>query len=165
MKKRNIYALGRCFTILLMCLVTVSCGDDEDGDPVVQPVVEEPEAATFEGQYSGGWWSNAANGSVYDGIPASITVAAGNSETEWVGEFFYTSSHVSCCSTNPNDGSISFTMVDSVITNFEYLGNLPNCTGNFQGEGILDNQGDIIIQLTGNDCEGEHSNARIELSK
>ncbi|CAN0459307.1 unnamed protein product, partial [Ectocarpus fasciculatus] len=121
---------------------------------------------TFEGQYVGGWWSNAASGSVYENYPASISIAAGSSDTEWVGEFFYTRNHISCCSaTNPNDGSISFTMVDSVITNFQYIGNLPECAGSFQGEGVLNDSGTIIIQLTGSDCEGVHTGTRIEMSK
>ncbi|MEQ9300702.1 MAG: hypothetical protein RIF33_19175 [Cyclobacteriaceae bacterium] len=170
MKNRNFNPWGRfltCLTLLLICFVTISCGDDEDNDPVVEPVIVEPEpvVATFDGQYIGGWWSDAANGSSYNNIPASMTIAAGSSATEWVGQFFYTRNHTSCCSNNPNDGTISFTMMDSVITNFQYLGTIPNCAGNFQGEGVLNAQGTIIIQLTGNDCEGEHSGARIELSK
>ncbi|MEM8893506.1 MAG: hypothetical protein AAGC88_02945 [Bacteroidota bacterium] len=169
MNNRNFYSLFRLMAFLslfTMCFITTSCGDDED-EPTPEPIVEEPEptAPTFDGRYSGGWWSNAANGSVYTNIPASMTIAAGSSETEWIGEFFYTSNHVSCCSTAANDGTISFTMVDNVITNFSYIGNLPGCPGNFQGEGEVTAEGRIIIQLTGSDCEGEHSGARIELSK
>ena len=142
--------------IIMITFITISCSEDEK-----EPEIPEP---TFEGRYIGGWWSNAANGSVYVNLPISATID--NQEGDrWFGQFFYTEDFTSCCSNNANDGSISFMLKDSIITEFVYSGTLPNCDGLFQGEGVLTQSGAIEIDLTGQDCEGTHSDARIRLSK
>lgn len=154
------YVLG--LAILASCF---ACSEDEE--PAV-PVVPEKEAEeeTFEGKYVGGWWSNATNGSVYVNIAASAIIKKTDDETKWVGEFFYSRNHTSCCSSNANDGTISFTLIDGVISEFQYDGTIPGCSGDFSGEGEVNDSGKITIVLTsGSDCEGDHSDARIELSK
>ncbi|MEO9869965.1 hypothetical protein [Ekhidna sp.] len=168
MKNSNIQFLGKwpvCIIALTISFACLSCS--EDSEPEIEEVPEkEFVEQTFTGRYIGGWWSNASNGSVYKNYPASAIIKETEDENKWVGEFFYTRTHTSCCSSNPNDGTISFTLKDGIISDFKYAGTIPDCSSDFRGEGKVEDSGKIIINLTaGRDCEGDHTNARIELSK
>ncbi|MFY0600154.1 MAG: hypothetical protein JXR03_10825 [Cyclobacteriaceae bacterium] len=159
MKKTRFLNLKKwliCVSTATLVLSAISCSEDEkDTEPVIEP---------FYGKYSGGWWSNAANGSVYENIGASAIIDVGTG-ARWTGEFFYTRNYRSCCGNSTNDGTISFNLVDSVITSFRYSGTVPNCNGSFQGEGVVTPAGSIEIVFTGSDCEGEHEGGMIKLFK
>lgn len=170
MRNFNSWFLNKSFVYLLaltISFVCFSCSEDEDPIVEEEEIPEEPVEKTFDGRYVGGWWSNAANGSVYVNIPASAIIKKTADESKWVGEFFYSRNHTSCCSNNANDGTISFTLIDGKITDFIYAGTIPDCSGDFRGDGEVNDSGKIIINLTSGsgDCEGAHTDARIELSK
>lgn len=172
MKRTQVRGL-LCLLIFSFCLVGISCqnkGDEEVVEPVPESEPEpEPELApapvTFAGNYVGGWWSNPPTERTYANEPASAIFRAGDSDTTWVGEFFFTRIFESCCGSGPNDGTLSFNLVDSVITNFKYMDIIPGCNGLFEGTGIINKSGTVIINFTGSDCEGEHEEARMEFTK
>lgn len=121
--------------------------------------------ADFTGNYSGGWWSNPPTENNYVNIPASLRLTEVKNDTLWTGEFFFTRSFNSCCKSGSNDGKISMTIKDSVITKFVYNDIIPNCNGTFEGSGKIDSSGTIMINFTGSDCEGEHKGGKLEVKK
>lgn len=151
------YAVKILSLTIGMCIIvtTYSCKEE-----VEEPIVD----LVFHGKYAGGWSSTATNGSVYNGIAASAIINEGINDI-YSGEFFFTRNHRPCCGGDGNNGTIYFTMKDSVITDFQYSDTVPGCPGSFSGDGALTKEGKISIDFTGSDCEGKHSGGRLVLSK
>ena len=138
-------------TLLLMawlCLFN-SCKSDE-----VEAIIEEE--ATIAGNYTGSW-SSVNPQSTYDGLAISARVTETSNPNIFDGEFFFTSSYVSCCNSGVNDGTLRFVVDGNNITEFIYNDILPNCNGTFTGTGTINDNGSIRIEFTGFDCEGDHT--------
>lgn len=69
--------------------------------------------------------------------------------------FFISSNFTPCCG-EKNDGTISFKIEGNQILNFSYNDTIPDCTGVFSGTGTIDSNGNLEINITGSDCDGNH---------
>ena len=139
-------------TILIAFLVLgLSCKTDDD------TAMPEPEAEqSIAGQYTG-TWSSVTPLNTYNQIPASARIQATDNPNRFIGQFYFTSSFVSCCNSGDNDGSLVIDVDGSMITSFTYTDVIPNCNGSFNGTGTISESGVITINFTGSDCEGEHT--------
>jgi hypothetical protein len=114
------------------------------------------------GNYTGLWNSESTKRTFTD-LPVSATineVASG----QFTGGFFISNNFTSCCNSGENDGVISFTIDNNMLSDFKYDDIIPNCNGLFIGSGTLLEDNSIIINVTGNDCDGDHVGT-ITLSK
>ncbi len=116
----------------------------------------------LDGRFIGTWDDN-----IYTafGITAELTFK-GNLIS---GPFWYSSNFTSCCG-GQNDGMISFKLQEDQISTFRYDQRLVSfmggaCNGIYTGEGVLENLTDLVINFSGDDCEGPHTNGRIVLRK
>ena len=115
------------------------------------------EAITFEeGEYRGLWNSIAENGSVYTDLflTAIITEV---SEGEFTGSLYISDDFTSCCDTpgDNGDGPLTISIVDGNV-NFTWSEVNPGCIGEFRATGMLTETNRLLLDLTGNDCEGDH---------
>ncbi|MEO9966393.1 MAG: hypothetical protein ABJF11_11425 [Reichenbachiella sp.] len=146
--------------IIFLASTFVSCGN-EDGES--DPVKEETEDISLEEKYSGTWSSTLPN-KVYDKIAVSFILTPDEDSNTWTGEFFFTAGYTACCDGGKNNGTLELVIEDNVITSFEYDDTVPGCGGTFTGSGVVD--GDILdIDFTGSDCEGEHTQGKMQLTK
>ena len=150
-------------TFFSCCLLTMifSCGGDEEDVNVTEG---ESSNDGIAGRYVGGWTSDPPTSSKYEGISISAIFTEVR-EGEFAGEFFFTSSYKSCCGDNPNDGTLSMFVVGNEITSWRYVDQIPNCNGIFEGSGTVADDGRLLIEFTGSDCEGEHADASLFLRK
>lgn len=145
--------LFKLLTLLfLITSSTYSCANNEDA-PTEPPQKE----INIVGDHVGNW-SSVTPSNTYTRIPASARIVSTNDPNRFVGQFFFTASFVSCCNSGDNDGSLEIILDGNKITSFTYNDILPNCNGNFSGTGEISETGDITINFTGSDCEGEHNN-------
>ena len=139
--------------ILIVFLLLGSSCKTDDNTTNTEPDMEEQ---TIAGDYSGRW-SSITPLNTYDQIPASIRIQATADPNRFIGQFYFTSSFVSCCNSGDSDGSITIDIEGSTITSFTYTDIIPNCNGSFSGTGTISDSGTITINFTGSDCEGEHT--------
>ena len=142
----------RLLSILVIALA-LSCSGSDDAD-----VDSTPEQAVgFKGDYSGTW--NSTTPSItYTDYPISITIEQERKSGEEItltGPFYATASQTSCCG-SVDDGSVVIKIVDQTITSFTFVDRIVGCTGNFAGSGTIGSNGDLIIEFTGTDCDGDH---------
>jgi len=124
--------------------------------------VEITDSHFLTGRFAGTWDDN-----IYTafGITAELTL---NGSTLG-GSFWYSSNFTSCCG-GENDGTILLKLAEDQITSFIYNQQLVSfmggaCNGTYTGEGQIENFTDLIINFTGEDCEGPHTNGKIRLRK
>ncbi len=148
--------------ILLLSLICFSCSSSEDDQ---QPLPEEEEEMTLEGDYTGSWDDN-----IYTSFPISARLSEPR-ENFFSGPFFYSQngSFVPCCQDAENNGIISFEVKGDSIVNFIYNQQLVfymgGCPGTYRGKGIINAQGWLLIDFTGDDCDGTHTGGKIVLRK
>lgn len=144
--------LNRSFFILTL-LIAFSCSSSDDSEDTGDPVT----ADGFKGEYTGTW--NSTTPSItYSDYPVSITIEqerTSGGETTLSGPFFATASNVSCCGST-DDGSVVIKIVDNTIISFTFNDRIVDCTGNFTGSGRIESGGVLVIDFTGNDCDGDH---------
>ncbi|MEO0340671.1 MAG: hypothetical protein AAF242_15855 [Bacteroidota bacterium] len=117
------------------------------------------------GKYVGLW-----NDAIYTDFSVSIEITSG-SETSASGVLYYSPSFTPCCSNPENDGRISFDFNPETqeIENFTYDQRLANynggaCNATYRGDGEI--QGlRLLLNFTGSDCDGDHGNGLIDLSR
>ena len=122
------------------------------------------EVGPLSGKYSGTWDDN-----IYTafGISASIS----GTEDSYSGPFYYSNSQPNftpCCG-GSDDGNISFKISGNTLSEFAYAQNLPNfmggCPGSYSGSGSIEDGITLVIDFTGNDCEGPHTGGKIRLDR
>ncbi len=137
----------------LLILSTLSCSSSDDPEEIIM----QEQAAGFIGDYTGTW--NSTTPSVtYTDYPVSITIEqerVNGDEIILSGPFFATANQVSCCG-SPDDGSVVIKISGDQITSFSFNDRIVDCTGNFTGSGSVSSNGTLIIDFTGQDCDGEH---------
>jgi len=117
------------------------------------------------GDYTGTWDDN-----LYTAFGISTRINLNLSGGRASGEFFYSSTFSSCCE-GVTDGTISFILKENGnIEDFIYRQDLANfqggqCTGTYTGSGVLENYTTLLIDFTGEDCEGPHTGGKIRLQK
>ncbi|WP_298289005.1 hypothetical protein [uncultured Lutibacter sp.] len=114
------------------------------------------------GNYTGLWSSKTTNRSFTD-LPVS-TIIKEVAPGQYTGSFFISNNFTSCCNSGDNDGVISFNIKENILRDFKYNDIIPNCNGLFIGDGKLPEDNSIIINITGTDCDGDHTGT-ITLSK
>ena len=159
--KRALHYSQWVFTVMIVFLA-LSCGDD--GDEMEEMEEEEEQEFVLEGAFKGTWSSNPPN-VTYTDLGISVLLGEGTTPNSIVGDFFFTDNFISCCNNGGNDGSLSMVVVDNVITDFVYDSLIPDCNGNFTGEGEIDDSGALRITFTGRDCDGFHADGVIILRK
>ncbi|WP_347922927.1 hypothetical protein [Pontimicrobium sp. SW4] len=152
--------LSKTYLLLICIIISFSSCNQKDSKDKGNPV--ENEYTLTSGNYTGLWSSSTAERSFTDlPISASINELASG---EFKGSFFISNNFTSCCNSGENDGAVSFTIDNNVLSNFKYDDIIPNCNGLFAGNGKLLEDNSIIINITGTDCDGNHSGT-ITLSK
>lgn len=137
----------------LMISLSISCSSD---DPEPQEEQEMEEEETLSGEYTGTWDSTTPT-VTFSGFPITAKFVVSSSNPNRINaEFFATDSYVSCCSTNPNDGTMVINLDGSTITSFTFNDTIVDCEGSFTGSGIIDATGTFVIDFTGDDCDGAH---------
>lgn len=122
-------------------------------------LVDEP---FLDGKYIGTWDDNIYTGF---GISAELTLAG----STLGGPFWYSRNYTSCCG-GETDGKITLRLSDQEITDFTYNQTLVQfmggaCNGTYKGTGQIENFTDLVIDFSGDDCEGPHTNGKIRLMK
>jgi hypothetical protein len=150
------------YSFLIITIVFISCKSDDDTS--TPPEMEETINFTnIEGDYVGKW-SSTTPLNTYDRIPMSMRITASDIPGKFRGQFFFTASFVSCCNSGSSDGSILIEVEENTIKSFVYNDILPNCNGRFEGDGFINENGEISISFAGNDCEGDHTGGLIRMS-
>jgi len=140
--------------IVCLCLFISSCSSDDGNEPV--QMEEDPVEESFTGDYRGTWNSVTPSVTFTDfPISARFVVSASN-PNRIDAEFFATSNFTSCCSTNANDGTMIINLDGNTITSFSFTDTIVDCEGSFSGDGMINANGNFIIDFTGNDCDGDH---------
>ena len=131
----------------------------------MQPIPEEEEEITIEGDYTGPWDDN-----IYTAFPISARISEQRTN-HYGGPFFYSQngSFVPCCQDSDDNGSITFEVKEDSILNFQYDQDLQfymgGCPGIYTGSGIINSQGWLLIDFTGDDCDGTHTGGKIVFRK
>jgi len=152
--------LSKTYLLLICIIISFSSCNQKDSKDKGNPV--ENEYTLTSGNYTGFWNSTATNTSFTD-LPVSASVnevAPGKFE----GGFYISNNFASCCNSGDNDGIISFTIDNNILSNFKYDDIIPNCNGLFTGSGSVLSNNSIKIDIVGTDCDGDHTGT-ITLSK
>lgn len=140
------------FLFILICLFITNC--EKATDPEEEEEIEEMFEG-HEGKYPGGWTSTTESTSFTDYPVSGIFRYANPDQTRMSGEFFATGNFKSCCD-KEDDGKMTFDIEDDSIKNFYFDDKIVDCTGVFRGSGKIAANGDLVIDFTGNDCDGNH---------
>ncbi len=116
----------------------------------------------LKGDYVGTWDDNFYSNFA---ITASIDGAGG----QYSGDFYYTGNFTACCGA-ATDGDISFQVNDiGQISGFEYNQNLitymNGCPGYYTGQGQLEDELTLVINFSGEDCDGVHTGGIMRLTR
>jgi hypothetical protein len=119
-------------------------------DSIRLPENGEPDVS---GNYVGEWNGNLG----FEGVPVSAKINRVSPEVnDYDGEFFISTNFTSCCNSGANDGTITLSVENNTIVDFEWIDVIPNCNGIFIGTGEIMPNGDIELSITGQDCDGSH---------
>lgn len=151
--KIKFYQSSFLVVILTLFISLLSCSKsdvlDDGGD------IETETFVGHEGKYPGGWTSTTPSTS-FTNYPVSAILRYSNApQTKIKGEFFATLNFKSCCNLE-NDGTFTFEIENNQIKNFNLDDKIVGCEGTFKGNGTIAENGNLIIEFTGNDCDGAH---------
>ena len=132
------------FIIILSACSTTEVAPQSDDTP-----------KTLDGKYVGGWTSTTQFTS-FSNFPISIDLILSADKTKLTGDFYATVNYSSCCNSGTSDGRISIALDGDIITSFSLNVVIPDCTGNFSGSGEIKPNGNLVIDITGKDCDGDH---------
>jgi hypothetical protein len=119
-------------------------------DSIRLPENGEPDVS---GSYIGEWNGNLG----FEGVPVSAKINRVSAEvSDYEGEFFISTNFTSCCNSGANDGTITLSVENNMIVDFEWIDVIPNCNGTFIGTGQIMSNGDVELSITGHDCDGNH---------
>ncbi|NNF34469.1 MAG: hypothetical protein HKN68_10195 [Saprospiraceae bacterium] len=152
---------------LIICLLAIqfmACSNEDTG-PIEMEEEEEEMEITIDGDYTGTWDDN-----IYTSFPISAKISESRKDF-YSGPFFYSQngSFVPCCMDTGDNGSISFEVKGDSIINFQYDQDLQfymgGCPGLYKGSGTINSNGWLLIDFTGDDCDGTHVGGKIVLRK
>jgi hypothetical protein len=147
---KNKRTIGIWLSFIIIFFLT-SCSDAD----VAPTVEEEPAVETLTGNYTGGWTSTTQTTS-FTNYLISAKLTADPQQRFLSGGFFATPNFTTCCNSGANDGSISIVLAGDSITSFSLSVIIPDCGGFFRGTGVVSATGNLVIDITGNDCDGDH---------
>jgi hypothetical protein len=146
--------------LLFILFIVASCSDETKMEQE-----KEEEEISIAGDYTGTWDDN-----IYTAFPISAKLSESRTN-HYNGPFFYSQngSFVPCCMDSGNNGQISFEVKGDSIINFIYNQNLQfymgGCPGIYTGSGTINDSGWLLIDFTGDDCDGTHMGGKIVLRK
>jgi len=127
-------------------------------------IVSPRDVGILSGKYRGTWDDN-----IYTSF--GITAVISGSGNTFSGPFYYSNGlpdFTSCCGT-ADDGRIIVKIDGESITEFIYNQDLPTfmggCPGLYDGTGSLKDAITLLVNFSGEDCEGPHTGGRIELER
>lgn len=146
-------------------VVTATCSDgilnqDEeeiDCGGVCEACIAQ-ELSFSVGRYRGVWDSSATNGANFNDLNVTAIINNGEVEGNFTGSLFISGNFTSCCGAQGNngDGAISISISERQVT-FLWDDVIPGCEGTFNGVGTLVENDRITLNLTGTDCDGDHT--------
>ncbi|MDT0605572.1 hypothetical protein [Croceitalea rosinachiae] len=164
----NVSVINPVFSIFIFILLfSSSCEDSENPEettseqsdmPDVSETPEDPEVSIFnleEGNYRG-LWNSSTSTATFTNLAISAKIEE-SSTGMFEGEFFISDNFLSCCNSGPNDGTIRFRVSENTLEDFEWDDIIPNCNGTFEGNGELVDDNSFSIDITGLDCDGNHT--------
>lgn len=120
-------------------------------------------AAPLAGEYVGTW-----NDNLFSDILVSARISSSTSDGPYSGDFFI-STNLTAAWGAATDGDISFTLINNEIEAFRYDQNLPDymggCPGVYVGTGSIEDNITLVINFTGDDCDGHHEDGVISLKR
>ena len=143
---------------LAMLLIFSACSGDE---AVEEPIVETEFA--FVGNWLGTWSDN-----LFQSIQISTKVRKTGTD-EYLGDFYINNNGNAAYTAGyggNTDGQITFETKGDSVLNFVYLQNAPEymggCPGTYEGSGVIRRDlNRLIINFTGNDCDGFHDDGEM----
>lgn len=145
--------------IVLSFLVFTACSKEE--------LVEPPQAVrpfAFEGNWLGNWSDD-----LFSGVRVSAKVTK-SGDNMYTGSLFIdldqVGPYIPCCGATNDNGRITFETRGDSVVNYQYIQEAPNynggCPGTYRGLGAIDiDINRLVIQFTGEDCDGFHDNGVI----
>lgn len=140
--KKPFTVVSLCLMVLSAFVFTLSCSDKDDED-------DEPEVTEL--RFVGKWNGNLG----FENIDISMRMTE-VSTNAFEGDFYVSNNYRSCCNSGESDGTVSYSVVGSDIVDFLWNDVIPGCTGTFSGSGTVLSGGNLTIDLTGTDCDGDH---------
>jgi len=128
------------FSLLLITLIfSMGCSKEEP--------IEEPEPDSKFTDYKGVWNSTTASTTLRN-VGASTTLEE-VSDGKFEGDLNFPGF--------PTTGPMTIEISGTTITSFKWTDTTPSCSGDFIGTGtVKDNGKQLFIELTGDDCKGNH---------
>lgn len=138
-----------------------TCSDgirNQDENEIDCEACTPPEIVLSEGDYRGLWNSSVVNGAVFTDLEITAIIRKGEEKDTYTGALFISNNFTSCCATTGNngDGPITITIVDGEVT-LRWTDKIPNCEGEFVATGTLVETNTMKLNLTGTDCDGDHT--------
>lgn len=170
----------------VMCVLFVGCGSDdvveEDAEIAIDNTLETcndgilnqdeegidcggvceacvaQELSFSAGRYRGIWNSSATNGANFNDLNVTAIINNGEAEGSFTGSLFISGNFTSCCGAQGDngDGAIAINISEGQVT-FLWDDVIPGCEGTFNGVGTLVENDRITLNLTGTDCDGDHT--------
>lgn len=128
-----------CGFLIAIFIFFPACGSDSEDSEI------------SELRFKGKWNGNLG----FVDLDISMIVREVSANT-FQGDFYVSDNFTSCCNSGTSDGSISYRVENSEIVDFTWNDIIPQCTGSFNGSGNILSGGDLRIDLTGTDCDGDH---------
>jgi hypothetical protein len=150
MKKEKFNSINTLLVIFAICFFGCSSSNNDN-----EPLQEEE--VTLEGNYIGTWNSTTPTATFTNVSVSAKLRFSGSNTNKLTGGFFISSDFTVCCSSGDNDGTLTIDFDGNTITSFRYSDVITNCSGTFVGEGVIrEFDGALVIDFTGNDCDGDH---------
>ena len=108
----------------------------------------------LNGRFTGTWTDNVFTG----GVSADLQLLAGKLR----GKFWFQNNYTSCCDgPDADDGTLSIELDDLTITKMNLSQLVDNynggpCNGSYEGSGAIERFNTLVIDFTGDDCDGFH---------
>lgn len=160
LKSSHTYLVALFFSTFL-CF-SCSDGTEEIEEVIEKEVEEEMEEVLVDtvftlaaGNYKGLWDSRATGGAVFSELAVTATLEEAEEGT-FTGILYISDDFTSCCGGDDGDGPITFTVLEHQVT-FEWKDEIADCTGTFSGSGTLTADNTFRVNITGTDCDGDHT--------
>ncbi|MEM7375656.1 MAG: hypothetical protein AAF587_44095 [Bacteroidota bacterium] len=109
----------------------------------------------YQGKYKGDWSDN-----LFSGIAISCSIE-GKGNALFRGPVYISGNFTPAFGATNDNGEIKMEIADDVISSFEFNQHAPDymggCPGLYTGSGIVDDNFNLIINFTGDDCDGHHT--------
>lgn len=116
--------------------------------------LEFSENQVYNGKYKGDWSDN-----LFSGITISCAMT-GNGSNVYRGPFYISGNFTPNWGATEDNGKVEMEIVDGEILSFEYSQVAPDymggCPGLYVGTGTVDDNFNLTVNFTGDDCDGHH---------